>query len=186
MFISVKEAMELTGMSSTSIYRLCNKRINTLYIRKEDNKFLIDKDFILATYPPDIVKATEESDVETNPIIREPEFEVVQTNNSQSDIQFIMDDDISDVDEISLSSDSSSNDDEILLISLSQKSQIETNVIGNKNVDIEQIAVATVEEKTQNEISVPIKYFNWETVIGIAVSLVIAGTLIFLIYREVS
>ena len=51
MFISVKDAADLTGKSATTIYRLCNKRINTEYVRKEDNKFLIDKEFLMATYP---------------------------------------------------------------------------------------------------------------------------------------
>jgi len=51
MFISVKEAADLTGKSATTIYRLCNKRINTEYVRKEDNKFLIDSEFLMATYP---------------------------------------------------------------------------------------------------------------------------------------
>ena len=51
MLLSVKEAAELTGKSATTIYRLCNKRINTEYVKKEDNKFLISKDFLLAKYP---------------------------------------------------------------------------------------------------------------------------------------
>lgn len=53
MYITVKEASELTGKSPTTIYRLCNKRRNSLHVKKEDNKFLINKDFLLATYPPD-------------------------------------------------------------------------------------------------------------------------------------
>ena len=51
MFLTVKEAAELSGKSPTTIYRLCNKRRNSTFIRKEDNKFLIDRDFLLATYP---------------------------------------------------------------------------------------------------------------------------------------
>jgi hypothetical protein len=51
MFLTVKEASDLTGKSATTIYRLCNKRRNSLYIKKEDNKFFINKDFLLATYP---------------------------------------------------------------------------------------------------------------------------------------
>ena len=51
MFLTVKEASDLTGKSATTIYRLCNKRRNSVYIRKEDNKFLIDKEFLLASYP---------------------------------------------------------------------------------------------------------------------------------------
>jgi hypothetical protein len=51
MYLTVKEASDLTGKSATTIYRLCNKRRNSLYIKKEDNKFFIDKEFLLATYP---------------------------------------------------------------------------------------------------------------------------------------
>ncbi len=51
MYLSVKEAAKLSGKSTTTIYRLCNKRINTKYIIKEDNKFKIRKDFLLASYP---------------------------------------------------------------------------------------------------------------------------------------
>jgi hypothetical protein len=51
MYLTVKEASDLTGKSATTIYRLCNKRRNSLYIKKEDNKFFINKDFLLATYP---------------------------------------------------------------------------------------------------------------------------------------
>ncbi len=64
MFISVKEAAELTGKSATTIYRLCNKRINTEYIRKEDNKFFIDKEYLLATYPPEEEERISEFDDE--------------------------------------------------------------------------------------------------------------------------
>jgi len=52
MFISVKEAIELTGKSQTTIYRLCKKRIRTDYIKVEGSQYLIDKDFLLETYPP--------------------------------------------------------------------------------------------------------------------------------------
>lgn len=51
MFISVKEAVELTGMSQTTIYRLCKKRSHTKFVQKRDNKFFIEKEYLLATYP---------------------------------------------------------------------------------------------------------------------------------------
>ncbi len=78
MFISVKEAADLTGKSATTIYRLCNKRINTEFVRKEDNKFLIDKEYLMATYP---IEEEEETmiDIEEQPEMR---FEnVVETEN---------------------------------------------------------------------------------------------------------
>ncbi|MEN8121018.1 MAG: hypothetical protein ABFS35_11750 [Bacteroidota bacterium] len=51
MFVSVIEAVELTGMSQTTIYRLCKKRSHTEYVKKEDNKYYIDKEYLLNTYP---------------------------------------------------------------------------------------------------------------------------------------
>jgi hypothetical protein len=51
MFVSVKEAVELTGKSQTTIYRLCKKRSHTRYVKKKDNKYFIDKAYLLATYP---------------------------------------------------------------------------------------------------------------------------------------
>lgn len=51
MFVSVIEAVELTGMSQTTIYRLCKKRSHTEYVKKKDNKYFIDKEYLLSTYP---------------------------------------------------------------------------------------------------------------------------------------
>jgi hypothetical protein len=59
MFLTVKEASDLTGKSATTIYRLCNKRRNSSFIKKEDNKFFIDKEFLLATYPPEEKRVSE-------------------------------------------------------------------------------------------------------------------------------
>jgi hypothetical protein len=61
MFVSVKEAVQLTGKSQTTIYRLCKKRSHTRYVKKKDNKYFIDKAYLLATYPAvneNIVKNT--------------------------------------------------------------------------------------------------------------------------------
>jgi hypothetical protein len=84
MFISVKEAAELTGKSATTIYRLCNKRINTEYVRKEDNKFLIDKEFLMATYP---VEEEEELIVDIDEL-PEMRFEnVLETENVEINVK---------------------------------------------------------------------------------------------------
>jgi hypothetical protein len=79
MFLTVKEASDLTGKSATTIYRLCNKRRNSMYIRKEDNKFLIDKEFLLASYPPieklisDTIANGHKDDIENAHDFDEPE-----------------------------------------------------------------------------------------------------------------
>ena len=205
MFISVKEAMELTGMSSTSIYRLCNKRINTLYVRKEDNKFLIDKEFILAAYPPDIVKATEQSDTESNSVVQEPEFEVVQTKNTETSLPIVLDEKALITNESSDINEITDHKDEIQLITLNQKSQVDANVLGNGANVVEQKA-SLVENKANiaernaevndkdsyivagNEQVVTetksSKYLSLDTLIGIAASLLLIGALIYLIYLE--
>lgn len=49
-FISVADAVERTGKGSTTIYRLCRKHEHTQHILREDNKFLIDEDFLSKHY----------------------------------------------------------------------------------------------------------------------------------------
>lgn len=63
MFVSVKEAVELTGKSQTTIYRLCKKRSHTRYVKKKDNKFFIDKAYLLATYPAINENTMDNSDI---------------------------------------------------------------------------------------------------------------------------
>ncbi len=70
MFVSVKEAVELTGKSQTTIYRLCKKRSHTRYVKKKDNKYFIDKAYLLATYPAineNIMENTENKESLINP-----------------------------------------------------------------------------------------------------------------------
>jgi len=71
MFVSVKEAVDLTGMSQTTIYRLCKKRSHTKFVKKRDNKYFIEKEYLLATYP----ELEEE-----NPGIRDISFERTALN----------------------------------------------------------------------------------------------------------
>ncbi len=52
MFLTVQEAIDLSGKSQTTIHRLCQKHEGSKFIRKERNKYLIDKDFLLEKYPP--------------------------------------------------------------------------------------------------------------------------------------
>ncbi len=53
MYLTVKEAIDLSGKSQTTIHRLCQKHDDSKYIKKEGNKYLIDKDFLLQQYPAD-------------------------------------------------------------------------------------------------------------------------------------
>ena len=84
MFISVKEAVELTGKSQTTIYRLCKKRIRTDFVKVENSQYFIDKDYLLETYPPgneedELIDIEEEENSPINEdtsINNKPEFEI--------------------------------------------------------------------------------------------------------------
>ena len=49
-FISVADAVERTGKGSTTIYRLCRKHEHTHHIKREENRFLIDEEFLSKHY----------------------------------------------------------------------------------------------------------------------------------------
>jgi len=51
MYLTVKEAIDISGKSQTTIHRLCQKNEDSKYIKKEGNKYLIDKSFLLEKYP---------------------------------------------------------------------------------------------------------------------------------------
>ncbi len=51
MYLTVKEAIDLSGKSQTTIHRFCQKYDDSKFIKKEGNKYLIDKDFLLEQYP---------------------------------------------------------------------------------------------------------------------------------------
>ena len=53
MYLTVKEAIELSGKSQTTIHRLCQKNEDSKYVKKEGNKYLIDKKFLTEKYPPE-------------------------------------------------------------------------------------------------------------------------------------
>ncbi len=64
MYLTVREAIEVSDKSQTTIHRLCQKYETTKYIKKENNKYLIDKDFLLDKYPKD---AKDEDSIDINP-----------------------------------------------------------------------------------------------------------------------
>lgn len=73
MFLTVQEAIDISGKSQTTIHRLCQKHDGTKFIRKERNKYLIDKDFLLEKYP------AENKEVEN--------LAVVNSGNGDSELQ---------------------------------------------------------------------------------------------------
>jgi len=191
MFISVKEAMELTGMSSTTIYRLCNKRINTLYIRKEDNKFLIDKEFILATYPQDIVKNTEKLENEIIPPIIKPEniiFEIedlkepISIPNETNALGSSLSNETNDTIEIPTIAETKIKEWDQENIEPVKETAIKTNLTDNEKI-IKKIVKEVVESSQVKSKS--LKIFNSETLIGISISIVIIGLLIYLLYLDI-
>lgn len=77
MFVSVKEAVDITGMSQTTIYRLCKKRSHTKFVKKEDNKYFIDREYLLATYP---------ESGENNLVIMDNRFERTALNTPKDEL----------------------------------------------------------------------------------------------------
>jgi len=158
MFISVKEAADLTGKSPTTIYRLCNKRINTLYVRKEDNKFLIDKEFLMATYPL----------VEDYTAVNEPEEETsdLTTANTSNNYEEHI-------------TTAEKYEPQVII------ERVNENISGSTPSDLS--GNETVEKGTTLEFEneVPQKYFSslfsWETIIGFFVSLLFIAAFIYII-----
>lgn len=79
MYLTVKEAIDLSGKSQTTIHRLCQKFDDSKYIKKEGNKYLIDKDFLMQKYP------SENNTDENNP----EDFESKDLINSDKEQQLI-------------------------------------------------------------------------------------------------
>jgi hypothetical protein len=85
MFISVKEAVELTGMSQTTIYRLCKKRSHTKFVQKRDNKFFIEKEYLLAAYPAQNEVNVEDTNTEyTRTALNTPDDELIEFTDDES------------------------------------------------------------------------------------------------------
>jgi len=94
MFISVKEAVELTGKSQTTIYRLCKKRIRTEYIKVKDSQYLIEKDFLLETYPleeekDNLIDIEEVSDVKNSNT--DNNIDTKTNDNEQTNVNLLAD-----------------------------------------------------------------------------------------------
>ena len=50
-FIGVKKACKLTGKSQPTLSIFCRDNVNSKYIKKDGKAYLINKDFLLKTYP---------------------------------------------------------------------------------------------------------------------------------------
>lgn len=50
MYISIQEAINLTGKSQATIYRLINKSKSKPFVKKENDTFTIDKEYLLKVY----------------------------------------------------------------------------------------------------------------------------------------
>jgi len=81
MFLTVQEAIDLCGRSQTTVHRLCQKYDGSKFIKKENNKYFVDSEFLLEKYP--VEKGTETAIAafaENNEI---PE-KIMETNISES------------------------------------------------------------------------------------------------------
>ncbi len=61
MFLTVKEAIDFSEKSQTTIHRLCQKFDGTKGVWKENNKYLIDKDLLIEQYPELVEKLANET-----------------------------------------------------------------------------------------------------------------------------
>lgn len=179
MFLTVKEASDLTGKSATTIYRLCNKRRNSTFIKKEDNKFFIDKEFLLATYPQEekrIIEIIENGSKETGePVFLEIEPKHTETifltenigNSIQSDIEETKDDSIKDT-------------------GIEQVPELKSVKIEDK--DIEVITNSSVLSELSEITNIPFykKKAFWEGFIGLSVIVLALVSLLVLFYLNVN
>lgn len=69
MYLTVKEAIDLSGKSQTTIHRLCQKFDDSKFIKKEGNKYLIDKDFLMQKYPTENDMNDTENNYESKDLI---------------------------------------------------------------------------------------------------------------------
>jgi hypothetical protein len=69
MYLTVKEAIDLSGKSQTTIHRLCQKFDDSKFIKKEGNKYLIDKDFLMQKYPTENDMDDTENNYESKDLI---------------------------------------------------------------------------------------------------------------------
>lgn len=157
MFISVKEAAELTGKSTTTIYRLCNKRINTEFVKKEDNKFFIDVDFLKATYPD------EESNNDEIIEVEEAAYETRSTNV---------------LDENETLADNTTNEEKSVVLETESK---KTTTLENEEESVvETGAVLEFDTETTSEKTSSIQ---WEKIIGVSASLILIALFIFILSK---
>ncbi len=94
MFLTVKEAILASGKSQTTIHRLCQKNEATKFIKKENNKFLIDHVFLTKQYPDTIKVISINGSNGSEALLKtisEKNLEItgltVELNNLKSDLQ---------------------------------------------------------------------------------------------------
>jgi len=66
MYLTVKEAIEESNKSQTTIHRLCQKYENTKHVKKEGNKYLIDRAFLQEKYPSELNTSTVAENISNN------------------------------------------------------------------------------------------------------------------------
>jgi len=153
MFISVKEAVEQTGKSQTTIYRLCKKRIRTEYVKVEGSQYLIDKDYLLETYPPekdedDLINIEDE-------IIDDNEY-AGANNTTKKDGVLVVDE----------------NNEQVKIIADSITERIVKNATDNS----EDLPLADKNNFNFEKLS------YWETIIGLSVSVLLIIGFILMLY----
>jgi len=181
MFLTVKEASDLTGKSATTIYRLCNKRRNSLYIKKEDNKFFIDKEFLLATYPPEEKRISEIIEHGSKEM-GEPVFLEIEPKLNEKQV----------VDQVNNDIDNEADNTEEPIDLTLKNVAIETNPDLNIEQPTDNQAVESPQSSIPNENSdlqkVPFYHQRefWERSIGLSVMVLALVILLVLFYFNVN
>ena len=153
MFISVKEAVELTGKSQTTIYRLCKKRIRTEYVKVEGSQYLIDKEFLLETYPFE----KDEDDLIS--------IEVEGADNEDNTI----------IDNVNVEDDSSVTEEDVDRVKVIADS-ITERITKNATDNFKDIPLTDKSSFNFEKLS------YWETIIGLSVSVLLITGFILMLY----
>ena len=157
-FLSVKDAILLVNKSHTTLYRLCQKFNDTPYIKKEDGKFLINKDFLLAKYP--VVELKDEP-------FELSDTEGITVDDSETNYEEVLQQ------EMEVKDETDTNYEKVLQ---QEMTETQTN---------EETAKETIEEEIEEPETLPsVNESIWETVIGVGLGSVLIVAFIWFLYAN--
>ncbi len=148
MFLTVQEAIDLSGKSQTTIHRLCQKHEGSKFIRKERNKYLIDKEFLTEKYPPGSENDADDDldGVDNNPDndIVERDIQIVELSTQIGDLQDVVKSQTTKIEE--LTEQLFDNQHELAeVIEANENMLIELEALQNANKSLENEAPTVIE-----------------------------------------